>query len=73
MLVFFYIFFIVYLFCLGVYLFYSFFSYKFVVWIYDLNMLRFVLDFVKIYLFVNDLFNGSVLYFVNFTAELNVW
>jgi hypothetical protein len=54
-------------------LFYSFFSYKFVVWIYDLNMLRFVLDFVKIYLFVNDLFNGSVLYFVNFTAELNVW
>ena len=46
---FFCIFFVVYVFCLGAYLFYSFFSYKFVVWIYDLYMLGFVLDFVKLY------------------------
>ena len=47
------IFFAVYVFCLSVYLFYSFFSYKFVVWIYDLYMLGFILDFIKLYLFVN--------------------
>jgi hypothetical protein len=45
--------FIVYEFCLGVYLFYSFSSNKFIIWIYDLYMLGFVLDFVKLYLFVN--------------------
>jgi hypothetical protein len=39
--------------CLLVYLFYSFFSYKFVVWIYDLYMLGFLLDFIKLYLFIN--------------------
>jgi hypothetical protein len=39
---------------LDVYLFYSFFlSNKLVVWIYDLYMLWFVLDFVKLYLFIN--------------------
>ena len=43
----------IYIFCLGVYLFYSFFSHKFVVWIYDLYILGFILDFVKLYLFVN--------------------
>jgi hypothetical protein len=46
--------FIEYVFCLGVYLFYSFFSYKCFVWIYDLYMLGFVLDFVKLYFFVNS-------------------
>ena len=46
-------FFVVNVFCLGVNLFYSFFSYKFIIWIYDLYMLGFVLDFVKLYLFVN--------------------
>jgi hypothetical protein len=45
--------FVVYIFCLGVYLFYNFFSYKFVVWIYDLYILEFVLDFIKLYFFVN--------------------
>jgi hypothetical protein len=39
--------FVVYVFCLGVYLFYSFISYNFVVWIYNLYMLWFVLDFVN--------------------------
>jgi hypothetical protein len=34
--------FIVYVFFLGVYLFYDFLTYKFVVWIYDLYMLGFV-------------------------------
>ena len=42
---------VVYIFCLGVYLFYNFFSYKFVVWIYDLYILEFVLDFIKLYFF----------------------
>jgi len=45
--------FIVYVFCLGVYLFYNFSPNKFVVWICDLYMLGFVLDFEKLYLFVN--------------------
>ena len=52
-LIFYAYFFVVYVFCLRVYLFYSFFSDKFVVWIYDLYMLEYVLDFVKLYLFVN--------------------
>ena len=47
--------FVVYVFCLGVYLFYSFFSCKFVVWIYDLYMLGFVLNFVKLYFFLYKL------------------
>jgi hypothetical protein len=42
--------FVVYVFCLGVYLFYCFFSNKLVVILY---MLWFILDFVKLYLFVN--------------------
>jgi hypothetical protein len=60
------------------------FSYKFVVLIYDLYMLGFILDFVKLYCdetyvefltyvfcdeINNGLFNRSVLYFVNFIAE----
>jgi len=53
MFIFFCIFFVVYVFCLGVYLFYSFFSYKFIVWIYYLYMLGFVFNFLKLYLLVN--------------------
>ena len=66
------IFFVVYVFCFGVYLFYSFFSYKLIVWIYNLYMLEFVLDFVKIrnisflsWLFSYFLFSNSIQYYIN--------
>jgi hypothetical protein len=52
MLIFFYIF-VVYVFVWVFTCFIVFFLYKFVVWIYDLYMLGFVLDFVKLFLFVN--------------------
>jgi hypothetical protein len=44
--------FVVYVFCLGVYLFYCFFSNKLVYGFMILYMLWFVLNFVKLYLFV---------------------
>ena len=55
--------FVVYIFCLGVYLFYSFFSYNFIICIYDLYMLWFVLYFVKLYLFVNWWNLSQIFYF----------